>query len=52
MQVSKDIYWGILKNRSSHLIKTRYGSFSSDPFNASNRHTAVQNGMRDFLIYK
>merc|ERR1711862_337271 len=36
---------GILKNRSSFLVKTRYAQFSSDPFNATNTHTPVHNGL-------
>merc|ERR1712151_219567 len=44
MQVSKDIFWGITRRNNAFLYKDRFTSLSSDPFNATNRHSASNAG--------
>merc|ERR1712151_843211 len=44
MQVSKDIFWGITRRNNAFLYKDRFTSLTSDPFSATNRHSASNVG--------
>merc|ERR1711976_1097169 len=40
MQVSKDLLWGMLKNRNAFLYKRKRVQFTKDPLSVNNRHSA------------
>merc|ERR1739845_283821 len=44
MNVNKDIIWGITRRNNAFLYADRFTSLSSDPFNATNRHSAKNAG--------
>merc|ERR1712048_291284 len=45
MQVSRDIYWGILKNRNAFLYKRKAARFTKDVFSMNNRHCLSDFGL-------
>merc|ERR1712141_258632 len=45
MQVSRDIYWGILKNQNAFLYKRKSACFTKDVFSTTNLHCARDFGL-------
>ena len=51
MQVSRDLLWGMLRNRNAFLYKRKTVQFTKDPLSINNRHSISNFGIIGKTFY-